>query len=190
MIRGGWGIMGNQKPLNQDNQYSTFNSDKNSSYYDIGGTNNTIVQGFQTGQISNPDAKWEKDQNTNIGLDATLFKNKIDFTIDWYNKSIKDMLYQMPLPGTAGNGTPPYVNIGKMKNTGVDLGLNGHFNLNRDLKLDAGINFTAYKNTIVYETGSSDYFMTDGRRFGQAFLMNQVGHPTSQFYGYQIEGFF
>lgn len=189
-IRGGWGVMGNQKPLNQDNQYFTFNSDKNASYYDIGGTNNTIVQGFRTGQIANPDAKWEKDNNTNIGFDATLFKNKLDITFDWYQKSIQDLLFNPALPGTAGNGTAPYVNIGTMKNTGIDLGINSHFNLTRDLRLDAGITFTQYKNTITKETNGSDYFLSDGRRFGQGFIMNQVGHPTSQFYGYKIAGFF
>ncbi|HVX50499.1 MAG TPA: TonB-dependent receptor [Chitinophagaceae bacterium] len=189
-IRGGWGVMGNQKPLNSDNQYATFNSDKNASYYDIGGTNNTIVQGFRTGQVPNPDAKWEKDNNTNIGFDATLFKNKLDITFDWYNKNIQDMLYQVPLPATAGNGTAPFVNIGSMKNTGIDLGITGHFNLAKDLRLDAGLTVTQYKNTITHETNGSDYFLLDGRRFGQGFIMNQVGHATSQFYGYKIAGFF
>lgn len=189
-IRGGWGVMGNQKPLGGDNQYATFNQDKNATFYDIAGTNNTIVQGFRTGQIANPDARWEKDNNTNIGFDASLLKNKLDITFDWYTKKIEDMLYQVPLPATAGNGTPPFVNIGSMKDVGIDLGINSHWNLTKDLRLDAGITVTQYKNTILHETNTSDYFLADGRRFGQGFIMNQVGHSTSQFYGYQITGFF
>lgn len=189
-LRAGWGVMGNQLNLNQDNQYATYGQDKNASYYDISGTNNAIVQGFRVGQIPNPDAKWEKDINSNIGIDATLFKNKLDVTVDYYQKNIKDLLFQPSLPGAAGAGTAPYVNIGSMKTNGLDLGINSHWNLTRDLKFDAGITLTTYKNTITHETNGSDYFFTDGRRFGQGFIINKVGLPTNQFYGYKIEGFF
>ena len=189
-IRAGWGVMGNQLNVNPSNGYYTYSSDKNSSYYDIGGTNNSIQQGFQAGQIGNPDAKWEKDVNTNIGLDATLFQGKVDFTIDYYEKDIKDLLYNPSLPATAGSGTPPYVNIAGMKNTGVDMQLGGHFNISNDLKFDGSLSFTSYNNKITKITESADYFLSgDARRFGQSINRNQVGHSIGSFYGYDITGF-
>jgi TonB-dependent starch-binding outer membrane protein SusC len=189
-IRGGWGVMGNQFNLGSSNGYYTYTSDKNSSYYDIAGTNNSIQQGFQTGQIGNPDARWEKDINTNIGFDATLFKGKIDLTVDYYVKNIKDLLFNPSLPATAGRGTRPYVNIAGMKNTGIDLQLGGHFNITKDLKFDGSLSLTTYNNSITKVTESADYFLSgDSRRFGQSINRNQVGHSIGSFYGYQIIGF-
>jgi len=189
-IRGGWGIMGNQLNVNASNGYFTFNSDKNASYYDIAGSNNSIQQGFRTGQIGNPDAKWEKDINSNIGIDATLFQGKIDITADYYEKNIKDLLYNPALPATAGQGTAPFVNVAGMKNTGFDIQLGAHPNITRDLKLDLGLTFTTYKNVITKITESSDYFLSgDTRRFGQSINRNQVGHSVGAFYGYNIIGF-
>jgi hypothetical protein len=63
-----------------------------------------VVQGFSVGQIGNPDAKWEKDGNTNIGIDASLFKGAIDITADYYIKNIKDLLYNPTLPGHMERG--------------------------------------------------------------------------------------
>lgn len=190
-LRGGWGIMGNQINLGQDNQYFTYNQDKNSTYYDITGSNNAIVQGFRVGQIANTAAKWEKDINSNIGFDASLFKNKVDISFDYYEKNIKDLLFNPSLPGTAGAGTVPYVNIGSMTNKGIDLSVNTHWNLAKDLRFDAGLTLTTFKNNITNVTATSNYFYTpDTRRFGQNFIINQVGHSLNEFYGYQIEGFF
>ena len=189
-IRGGWGVMGNQLNVNPSNGYYTYSSDRNASFYDIAGTNNSIEQGFQTGQIGNPDAIWEKDISTNIGLDATLFKGKIDFTIDYYVKNITDLLFNSPLPATAGAGTVPYVNIAGMKNTGIDMQLGGHANITKNLKFDGSLTLTTYNNTITKVTESSNYFLSgDSRRFGQSINRNQVGHSVGAFYGYQITGF-
>ncbi|MEO7315140.1 MAG: SusC/RagA family TonB-linked outer membrane protein, partial [Ginsengibacter sp.] len=189
-IRGGWGVMGNQLNVNTGNGYFTYNSNKNASYYDIAGTNNSIQQGFRTGQIGNPDAKWERDINSNIGLDATFLDGKVDFTIDYYKKNIQDLLYNPALPATAGNGTPPFVNIASMENTGIDLQIGTHTNIGRDLKFDASLTFTTYNNKITKVTESADYFLTgDVRRFGQSINRNQVGHSVGEFYGYNITGF-
>ena len=189
-IRGGWGVMGNQLNVNVNNPYFTYNGNKNASYYDIGVTNNSIVQGFRTGQIGNPDAKWESDINSNIGLDLTILNGKVDFTIDYYRKDIQDLLLNPDLPATAGSGVAPYVNIASMKNTGLDMQLGIHTNFGKDVKFDAGLTFTTYNNKITKVTESANYFLRgDGRRFGETFNRNQVGHSSGAFYGYQITGF-
>jgi TonB-linked SusC/RagA family outer membrane protein len=190
-LRAGWGIMGNQKPANQENQYATYNSDKGSSFYDIGGTNNSLVQGFRTGQVPNEAGKWEKDINSNIGIDATLFKNKLNFTLDYYQKDIKDLLFNPPLPGAAGNGTAPYVNIAQMHTNGWDGAISYHGNITHDLQFDVGFNLTSYKNKVMQVSSTSDYFFTsDARRFNNNFIINQVGQPVNEFYGYKVIGYF
>ena len=189
-IRGGWGVMGNQINLNPDNAYSTFTSNRNSSYYDIGGTNNSIQQGFQTGQIANPDAKWEKDANTNIGIDASLFKGAINLSADYYIKEITDLLFNPELPGTYGRGVQPYQNVAHARNNGIDLTLNSITQITKDLKFDATLTLTTYNNKITKVTKTVDYFWSgDGRNFGTFFIRNEVGHPVGAFYGYKIAGF-
>jgi len=189
-LRGGWGIMGNQFNLLQDNAYFTFTQNRNSSYYDIGGTNNSIQQGFQVGQIGNPAAKWEKDANVNIGLDATLFKGLISISFDWYKKNITDLLYNPELSGTYGRGVVPYQNIASITNTGIDLTINANKQIGRDFKLNGTFSFTTFKNNISKVTDNTNYFYSgDGRNFGTYFVRNQVGHPVGSFYGYNIAGF-
>ena len=189
-IRGGWGVMGNQINLSTDNAFSTYTANKESSYYDITGSNNSVAQGFQQGRFGNPDAKWEKDINTNIGFDATLFRGAINITADYYMKSIKDLLFNPELPGTYGRAVAPYVNIAQMKNTGVDISVGGHADLTRDLKFDGTLTFTTYHNRITKVTDDIDYFYSgDGRTFGDKFVRNQVGHAVGSFYGYKITGF-
>ena len=84
--------MGNQFNLGASNRFYTYVADRAASFYDIAGTNNSIQQGFQTGQIGNPDARWEKDINSNIGLDASLFNGVLNISADYYKKDIKDLL--------------------------------------------------------------------------------------------------
>ncbi|HEY4289580.1 MAG TPA: TonB-dependent receptor [Puia sp.] len=189
-IRGGWGIMGNQINLGADNAYYTFSGNKNNSYYDLSGTNTSVVQGFSVGQIGNPDAKWEKDGNTNIGIDASLFRGAIDITADYYIKDIKDLLYNPTLPGTYGTGTVPYQNVAAMRDKGVDFSISGKKNIGRDWRLSTVLTFTSFNNRITRVTQSTDYFLSGAtRNFGAQFIRNQAGHPLGSFYGYKIAGF-
>ncbi len=189
-IRGGWGIMGNQFNLNTDNAFNTFTSNRNSSFYDLAGTNNSIEQGFQVGQIGNPDAKWEKDANTNIGVDASLFKGILNITFDWYQKNITDLLFNPELPGTYGRGVVPYQNIASMSNRGVDFTVSAAKSISKDLKINATFSFTSFNNKVTKVTDNTNYFYSgDARDFGTYFVKNQVGHPVGAFYGYNITGF-
>lgn len=189
-LRGSWGIMGNQFNVRADNGFSTFRQVNPGSYYDIGNTNNTLSPGFQVDQIGNPDARWEKDINTNIGIDASFFGGKLDITADYYRKDIQDLLFNPAVPGAQGAGTPPYVNVARMKNEGVDLYISAHQSVSRDFRLDESVSFTTYNNRIVKVTDNRKYFdYPDTRHFGTNFIRNQVGEATGSFYGYKIIGF-
>ena len=188
-IRGGWGIMGNQLSLTPGNAFTLYGGNKNTSYYDLLGTNNSIVLGFQQIQIGNPDAKWESDINTNIGFDATILNGAIEISADYYQKNIRDLLYNSELPGTFGTAPAPYSNVANMKNKGVDISLSTHANLAKDLKFDATVTFTSFKNRIVKIAQGVDYFDSQPRNFSESIIRNAVGQPISSFYGYQIAGF-
>jgi TonB-linked SusC/RagA family outer membrane protein len=188
-IRGSYGTMGNQFNALGTNSYTLYGTNKQTTYYPTGGS--TIIQGVSLQQFGNANGKWEKDVNTNVGFDATLFKGGLEITADWYHKDIKDLLYQLTFPGTQGAGTVPAFNVASMKNSGVDIAITGHMNLTHDLKFDATGTFTTFSNTITQiDANGTPYFDQDSRRFNGSFIVrNAVGHSISQFYGYKVIGF-
>ncbi|MBS1606324.1 MAG: TonB-dependent receptor [Bacteroidetes bacterium] len=190
-IRGSYGIMGNQFNALGTNSYTLYGSNKQTTYYDINGTGNSLVYGMASSQIGNPDAKWEQDGNTNIGFDLTILQGKLSISADWYNKSIKDLLYQLTLPGTQGAAIVPAYNVSKMKNTGIDVMVNGQTDITRDLKFTGSVTFTTINNKITQvNANGTPYFDVDSRRFNGSYIVrNEVGHPVSAFYGYKVIGF-
>jgi TonB-linked SusC/RagA family outer membrane protein len=189
-LRGSWGIMGNQLNLSADNAFTTFRADKNSSFYDVNGTSNSLLEGFRQGRYGNADAKWEKDVAWNVGFDAVIKNGLIEITADYYVKSIDDLLFNPSLPGTAGAADAPFVNIASMKTSGFDMSVGGHVDLTSDLKLDINATFTTYKNEIRGISDGIEYFDRQSRRFnGSNIIRNAVGQPISSFFGYDIVGF-
>ena len=187
-IRGGYGVMGNQINNQLYNRYTQFTGNIPASYYGINGS--TLSPGYYESFLGNPDAIWEKDINSNIGIDATLFSNALSFTIDYYRKDIKDLLFAAPIVGTLGVPGIPDENVGRMKNTGIDASLTGNFKIQKDLKISATVTLTTYNNKIVKVDNETNYFDADfGRRQGTNLVRNQVGQSVGEFYGYQVVGF-
>jgi len=188
-IRGGYGTMGNQLAVSPVNQFFLYGGSVSDSNYDLNGTGTSSLQGFRPTRIGNPDAKWETNVTTNIGIDAGLFDNKLQLAVDVYNKQTKDLLYNPPLPGTSGASDVPYINIAEMSNKGVDIQLSYKKVVTPDLTVDATLTFTKYKNKIVKIADGIDYFADGGSRIG-AFNRNAVGRAVSEFYGYNVIGLF
>ncbi|NLR64286.1 TonB-dependent receptor [Chitinophaga varians] len=188
-IRGGWGIMGNQINVDPANAFTTFTFNKATSFYDMTGSTSNLATGFMQGRIGNPNAKWESNTNSNIGIDATLFRGALEFSLDYYNKRIKDLLFNPELPGVYGAAAPPYANVAEMKNHGWDFSATGNIQLASKLKLTLTGTFTSYKNEILKISESAPYFERDTRRYGVAIIRNAVGHSISEFFGYQIDKF-
>ncbi|RZK67159.1 MAG: TonB-dependent receptor [Pedobacter sp.] len=74
-------------------------------------------------RIANPDLTWEKTKQLDIGLDFGILKNRITGTFDFYQKNTTDLLLDVPIPQTTGFSTKTQ-NLGKLKNTGFELGIN------------------------------------------------------------------
>lgn len=190
-IRGSYGVMGNQTNALGTNSYDLYGSNKQTTFYDQTGSGNSLLYGIAKSQIGNTNGKWEQDGNANVGFDLTIFQGKLTVSADWYTKSIKDLLFQPTLPGDQGSAVVPAYNVGRMKNTGLDLMVSGNVNITRDLKFTGIATLTTINNTInQIDANGSKYFDLDPRRFnGSNIVRNAVGHPVSAFYGYQIVGF-
>lgn len=186
-IRGSWGKMGNQANVDPSNAFSQYGSRAGGSFYDINGTSTSSVQGFYATRIGNPKTGWEEDILTNFGFDAQLFKNKVDFSLEYYEKKVNGLLFTDQAPATVGGAALPNVNIGDIQNKGVDASLTYHGTASRDWKYDIGAIFTTYKSNIVSIPGN--YFTAGGSRIGD-FVRNEVGNPIGSFFGYDVVGLF
>ena len=141
--------MGSQSNVEATNQFFTFTSSAPLTNYDIAGSNTSSAQGYRQNREGNLDTKWETSETTNLGLDATLFNGKLDFSVDVYKKDTKDLLVDQFLNGLEPQLTKPRVNIGTMRNTGVDVILNYHGAAGREFTYDLGVTFSHYKNQKI-----------------------------------------
>jgi len=188
-VRGGYGTMGNQQGLNPANQFFLFGGSPNSSFYDLGGTNTSSMQGFRPTRIGNPAARWETAINMNVGLDMGLFNDKLEVIVDWYRRETNDLLFNPELPGTAGGAAAPFINIANMVNTGIDAQVIYRHNFSNDLRFESNLTFTSFRNEILNVADGVGEFFAGGSRFGN-IAINRVGHPMSSFFGYEVQGIF
>jgi len=142
---------------------------------------------------ANPDLRWEKKQEINIGLDFSILRNRISGSIDYYNRKTRDMLYQYSVP------TPPYLyptiwaNVGSMENKGLEVLLNIVPLTYKDFQWTTSFNFSTNSNKLVslsnnlYKT-TVDYFDAGytGEPVQQSTHRIQVGKPIGNFYGYKV----
>ena len=189
-FRAGWGQTGNQE-IGNYNFASTFESNSDRSNYDINGTRNSVVIGYDRNQFGNANAKWETTTGTNIGFDAALLGGRFDIVFDWYTRSTTDMLFPVEVPLTQGIANNPFVNIGEMNNKGVDVGLNYNGTaLSNKLKFSIGTNFSTYRNRVIKTNGSPNTIYTGFGLRTPAVTATRQGSPLSSFYGYKIDGIF
>ncbi len=190
-VRASWGKTGFNGNINPLNQFTLYNGTPDNAWYDIfGNSNGTIAQGFRTVNIGNPHTGWQEDEVTNLGLENILWNGKLSITADWYVKNSKGLLFPVALPDLLGIATPPNVNIGNVKNTGIDLLLGTKGNFSKEWSWDANVTFSAYKNTIL-KLSALSYLNFDSLQLNNtALVRNEVGHPVGSFYGYKIIGYF
>lgn len=160
-----------------------------STNYAFGGT---IQTGLAPTRLANPDLKWEKTTQYNIGLDLSLFDRKVNFVFDAYLKKTSDLLINVPVPLTSGFSSV-LQNIGGVENKGIEIGLiteninTGNFSWN------SNIVFSANRNKVVeIGNGVEQFFpvVPNGSLLQQQPVIVKVGLPLGTFWGYQTNGIF
>lgn len=168
-LRGSWGKLGNQEIGN----YAFLPTYALGVNYTFGGS---LVPGVaENGSLANENISWETSTETNMGIDAELFKGKLSFTAEYYSRKTDDILLNLPQPSILG-GSPPTVNAGSVSNKGVDFILR-HQNQAGQFGYWMNANFSYVKNRITDLAGGD----TPGR---------SVGDPVNNIYGYVAMGLF
>ena len=190
MLRFGYGVTGNQQ-IPSGRIIDQFGGNRGDTFYDIGGTGGTIQPGFKVTALGNPNLQWEEQKSGNIGLDLEFLEGKGNFTVDLYRRNTDKLLFDPELPATGGSAAPPIVNIGAMRNDGVDFSLGYHSSIGSTL-WSVTFNGSHYKNKIVRIDGVSDFFFGRGSSVvrEQNAVINEVGQPIGAFYGLVAEGYY
>ncbi len=182
-LRVGWGQTGNQ----------------NIGGYKWGASIARIETGLELGyrqsNIANPYIKWETQEQYNIGLDISLFNNRIEFTVDAYDKTSNDMLMEMQLPsymGTRGNGAsalaPPWGNFGTLNNRGMEFNLKTINLKGPGLNWNSEFQISFNNNTLKALDGTDAAYLEGYGQWSDVVSRTRVGESLFGFYGYKVAG--
>ncbi len=159
-------------------------------YYDSG----TWKQGLKVDQNPNPDLKWEKSTEYNVGLDFAVLGERIWGTIDVYRKKTVDMLfwYDVPVPPNLYSQT--LANVGEMRNQGIEVAINAIPVRTKDFEWKTTATFAHNATKLIslsndlYETANRHYEAWLGEPINLSTQIMEVGKPLGQWYGLKSVG--
>ncbi len=165
-IRGSWGKLGNQEIPNYT--YLTLVSQKNG-----------VVK---INRFGNPNVKWETTTQIDIGIDLSVFNDKLIITADYFNKNTTDILLPINLPSVVGDVKPTILNAGQVRNKGVEFSLD-YRNHEHKFKYNVSINLATLHNNVEKLYPTLPYIQETVSR-------TQPGHPLYAYYGYKMIGIY
>lgn len=186
-LRLSYGITGQQN-IGQGDYPSigTYKTNSAAAYYMFG---NRLIVPFTPNAYA-ADIKWESTTTWNVGLDFGFFDERINGSIDYYVRLTSDLLNDVTIPSLTNLSNHVLMNIGDMKNEGIELALNVIPVKTKDWYWSVGYNFALNKNRITkLSTDDDNYqgvptgYISGGT--GNYVQRHQVGHPLSAFWVYQ-----
>lgn len=177
-IRASWGMLGNQYVGSSNYPYlsvlkSLYSQDDNISL--IGAQPTTA---YVQSSLANPKLSWETIRMLDLGIDILMFKNRLGFTFDWYNKNTDGILLMLNYPAQIG-AKPSEQNAGKVNNRGWEMNIDWKDQIG-DFFYSVSANLSDVKNKITDLGGNSPDLSGNQIR--------QVGYPIDAFYGYIADG--
>ena len=188
-LRGSYGTLGNDQIPN--NGYVSQLSGEATYVFD-----DVLVNGLATGQIPNPNLKWEEARKFDVGLDLKLIQNKVSIVADYFIDTRADLLIPfIPVSGINGTAAPgagsPTINAGTVRNSGLEFAIDYKNKFSENFSMSVGYNVTFLKNEVLAVNNGIGYI--EGGSFGvgqQAPSRMEVGQPIGYFYGYKTDGIF
>ena len=143
--------------------------------------NNQRVAGVGTNRLANPDLKWEKTAQSDIGLELGLFNNRVNLEVDAYYRKTTDMLLAAPVPTTSGFSSITR-NIGSMENKGLEFSLYT-INVNsKDFTWSTNLNWSMNRNKVLSLATPAPIFGGNPGFVNNTGII-QVGQPVASFWG-------
>lgn len=143
----------------------------------------SVEAGLYPSTISNPDLKWEKTGQFDLGFNIGLFGNRIYMEADYYNSVTRDLLLDVPVPATTGF-TTQLTNIGKVRNRGFEFMVNTK-NFTGPFKWETTFNISLNRNKVLaLGNDNAPIYNTEW----DVTTLTEVGKPVANYYGYIFDG--
>ncbi|WP_416866606.1 MAG: SusC/RagA family TonB-linked outer membrane protein [Imperialibacter sp.] len=144
--------------------------------------NDSRVGGTGINRLANPDLRWEKTAQADVGIELGLFKGRIGIEADYYYRKTTDMLLDAPVPQTSGYATIRR-NVGSMQNKGLELALNTvNVEFNR-FSWNTSFNISFNQNKVLELATRSDIFGVGGPGITNQTSIIREGEPAGAFWG-------
>ena len=175
-LRFSYGVTGNAGAIGPYQSLATVGSTNN--YY----FNHTPMNGISPTGIPNPDLKWERSRQADLGIDLSLWNDRLNITADLYNKKTNDLLFVMALPNSSGYSSITG-NFANLENKGVELAADAAI-LDGPLKWNVAGNITFNRNKLLHlNSNTSEYVVNN-------FSVLKVGQPLGLFKTYIFDGIY
>jgi len=183
-LRGGWGQTGNQAGISDYGYLQRFSITRQ-NWWEAGKGDAMVT--LRPNSFSNPNLTWETTTQSNIGLDLSLFKNRISLAVDAYLKKTTDLLMDVPLPATSPVPSI-YRNEGEMTNKGIEFALDTR-NLTGDFTWNTNFNISFNRNELTKLTLQKVYYYAStSEAITEQVVRITEGQPLGKFWGFISEG--
>ncbi|MCK9159796.1 MAG: TonB-dependent receptor [Bacteroidaceae bacterium] len=182
-LRASWGKNGNES-IDSFKYTTTMSSGNNYPF----GMDNTVNIGVKPNGLSNADIKWEESEQYDFAFDSRFFNSAFTFSFDYFIKNTNGMLMTIPLPQYVGDSCP-VGNVGKMRNSGVEMELGYKFNI-VDAKFSIDANATYIKNKLIDLGNANGWANYDNVQTIGTITRAANGEPFPYFYGKKTNGIF
>lgn len=187
-IRASWGRIGN---IGSIGTYYGYPRLSGNNAFQVGATSPLSYALYVNSRI-NPALSWETSQQTDIGLDLAMFKDRLTFTVDYFDKLTYDLIKQQDTgwPKTQGYDAP-LINEGQIRNTGWEFSASWRGNSN-EFSYELGGNLATLKNRVDYIDGKEGSFWAHGDAWRGILLpyRSVVGQPYYSYWLIQNQGIF
>jgi TonB-linked SusC/RagA family outer membrane protein len=203
-LRANWGIVGNDAINAYQYMANLYTGGKNNVRYPFGtsvtpydptgvyGTGYTndlsqLQKGVTVNSLPTSDIKWEETRTAGIGLDASFLKDKINFTLDYYDKYTSDILIAVPLAYSTGIYTSTTSNAASVSNRGIEMQLTWRDQIG-DLNYTISGNASYNKNNVESLGAGEPIQGGSHQGVGGYTTRTEVGYPIGYFYGRKTDG--
>ncbi|MBC7936387.1 MAG: TonB-dependent receptor, partial [Rhizobacter sp.] len=171
-LRSSFGLTGSTGGIQN---FQSYNQWKNAQSDNLGSYKGNPY--FFSEQVANPDLRWEKQTQFDIGLEFKIFNNRLSGTVDFYNKVSNDLLLEFPGGATQGQENPNIViNAGSLRNRGVELSLSSVNYSTKDFNWTTDFNISHNQNKVLNVSGISPTSLSGG-----SSVATFIGRPIGTF---------
>ncbi len=191
-LRGSWGQSGNQEIGNYP-AFDTYGTSPANTNYPLAGGNGASQTGYTARAIGNPRLRWETTSQTDLGVDLGVLGNRLNFSVDVFDKTTRDVLVRVPRPALVGEVQVPYENAGRVRNRGLEFLAGYQSAAGRAFRWGVSANGAAIRNQVL-SLGEGNLvipgYVSNNLTRGLSLSRTEVGKPVAYFYGYQVDGIF